>query len=216
MEGRIYTLGASDAQGTTSFNTVGHWVLQSDGTTPAESPPCAGNDYVLSRMMRSPENSSVNHVVFGGDTLTLTGSGNLMWKMKTGQSMTVSNLVVAGTGVLNNGLDKSIARLRGRISIASGRTLRVGVGEPNSRGYVVESEISGGADTTLKSEMTLTNSVVSKYKSVSYEGDNRGFFGRHQITGNGQFYLTRQENLGTPPATLRADSMTFWGATWCV
>ena len=216
VEGRIYTLGASDAQGTTSFNTVGHWVLQSDGTTPAESPPCAGNDYVLSRMMRSPENSSVNHVVFGGDTLTLTGSGNLMWKMKTGQSMTVSNLVVAGTGVLNNGLDKSIARLRGRISIASGRTLRVGVGEPNSRGYVVESEISGGADTTLKSEMTLTNSVVSKYKSVSYEGDNRGFFGRHQITGNGQFYVTRQENLGTPPATLRADSMTFWGATWCV
>ena len=216
VEGRIYTLGASDAQGTTSFNTVGHWVLQSDGTTPADSPPCAGNDYVLSRMMRSPENSSVNHVVFGGDTLTLTGSGNLMWKMRTGQSMTVSNLVVAGTGVLNNGLDKSIARLRGRISIASGRTLRVGVGEPNSRGYVVESEISGGADTTLKSEMTLTNSVVSKYKSVSYEGDNRGFFGRHQITGNGQFYVTRPENLGTPPATLRADSMTFGGATWCV
>ena len=216
VEGHTYTLKENDAIGTSSFNTVGHWVLQSDGTTPADSPPCAGNDYVLGRMMRSPENSSVNHLVFGGDTLTLTGSGNLMWKMKTGQSITVPDLQVNGTGLLNNGRDKTVARLRGRISIASGRTLRVGVGEPNSRGYVVESEISGGADTTLKSEMTLTNSVVSTYKSVSYEGDNRGFLGRHQITGNGQFYVTRQENLGTPPATLRADSMTFWGATWCV
>ena len=216
VEGNTYTLKESDAIGTSSFNTVGHWVLESDGTTPAESPPCAGNDYVLGCMMRSPENSSANHVVFGGDTLTLTGSGNLMWKMKTGQTMTVSNLVVTGTGMLNNGRDKSVARLRGRISIASGRTLRVQAGEPNSRGYVVESDISGGANTTLKSEMTLTNSVVSSYKNVSYEGYNRAFLGRHQITGNGQFYVTRQENLGTPPETLRADSMTFWGATWCV
>jgi autotransporter-associated beta strand protein len=216
VEGNTYTLKENDAIGTSSFNSVGHWVLESDGTTPADSPPCAGNDYVLSRMMRSPEDSSVNHVVFGGDSLTLTGSGNLMWKMKTGQSMTVSNLVVAGTGMLNNGRDKTIARLRGRISIASGRTLRVQAGEPNSRGYVVESDISGGADTTLKTETVLTNTVVSKYKSVSYEGDNRGFLGRHQVTGNGQFYVTRQENLGTPPATLRADSMTFWGTTWCV
>ena len=215
-EGKTYTLSAADALGTSSFNSIGNWVLASDATTPATSAPCAGNDYVLARMMRSPENSSENHVVFGGDTLTLANSGNLMWKMKTGQSMTVPDLLVTGNALLNNGQDKSVARLRGRISIASGRTLRVGVGEPNSRGYVVESEISGGSDTTLKSEMTLTNSVVSKYKSVSYEGDNRGFLGRHLVSGNGQFYVASQANLGTPPATCRADYMTFEGATWCI
>ena len=47
-------------------------------------------------------------------------------------------------------------------------------------------------------------------------GDNRALYGRHQIIGNGQFYVARQENLGTPPATLRTDYLTFEGSTWCI
>jgi len=215
-DGTTYVLKAADAIGTSSFNSAGNWVLESDGTTPAASAPCAGNDYVLTRMMRSPENSTVNHVVFGGDSLTLANSGNLMWKMKTGQSMTVSNLLVTGSGLLNNGRDKSVARLRGRIAIADGKTLRVQAGEPNSRAFIVESDITGGATTVIKSETVLTNANVSTYKYVSYAGDNTGFLGKHQISGSGQFYVASQANLGTPPATCRADYLTFEGTTWCI
>ena len=215
-EGNTYTLCAADELKTSSFNSIGNWVLASDGTTPATSAPCAGNDYILTRMMRSPEGVSVNNVTFGGDTLTLANSGNLMWKMKTGQSMTVPDLLVTGNALLNNGLDRSVARLRGHISIADGKTLRVQAGEPNSRAYIVESDIVGGASAILKAELVLTNATVSTYKYVSYAGDNRGYLGRHLISGNGQFYVASQANLGTPPATCRADYMTFEGATWCI
>ena len=215
-EGTTYTLGASDEIGTSSFNAIGNWVLASDGTTPAISAPCAGNDYVLTRMMRSPEGVSVNNMTFGGDTLTLANNGNLMWKMKTGKSMTVPDLRVTGNALLNNGLDKTVACLRGHVSIADGKTLRVQAGEPNSRAYVVEADVEGGASAVLKAETFLTNTVVSTYKYVSYLGDNSGFRGRHLVSGNGQFYIASQANLGTPPATLRADYLTFEGSTWCI
>ena len=215
-EGATYTLSAVDEIRTSSFNSIGHWVLASDGTTPATSAPCAGNDYVLTRMMRSPENSTVNHVVFGGDSLTLADNGNLMWKMKTGQSLTVPDLRVTGNAILNNGLDRSVARLRGHVSIADSKTLRVNAGEPNSRAYVVEADVEGGASAVLKAETFLTNAFVSTYKYVSYQGDNRCFHGRHLVSGSGQFYVASQANLGTPPATLRADYLTFEGSTWCI
>ena len=214
--GNTYTLSASDEIGTSSFNSIGHWVFASDGTTPAASAPCAGNDYVLTRMMRSPENVSENNVTFGGDTLTLANNGNLMWKMKTGKTLTVPDLRVTGNALLNNGLDKTVARLRGHVSIADGKTLRVQAGEPNSRAFVVEADVEGGASAVLKAETFLTNTVVSAYKYVSYLGDNRGFLGRHLVSGNGQFYVASQANLGTPPATLRADYLTFEGTTWCI
>ncbi len=215
-EGTTYTLSAVDEIRTSSFNSIGHWVLASDGVTPATSAPCAGNDYVLPRMMRSPETVSANNITFGGDTLTLADNGNLMWKMKTGQSLTVPDLRVTGNAILNNGLDRSVARLRGHVSIADSKTLRVNAGEPNSRAYVVEAGIAGGATTVLKAETFLTNTVVSTYKYVSYQGDNRGFLGRHLVSGSGQFYVASQANLGTPPATLRADYLTFEGSTWCI
>ena len=215
-EGTTYTLSAVDTIGTSSFNAIGNWVLASDGATQATSAPCAGNDYVIARMMRSPEDVSANNVTFAGDTLTLANGGNLMWKMKTGQSITVPDLRVTGNALLNNGLDRTVARLRGHISITGGKTLRVQAGEPNSRAFVVEADIEGGANAVLKAETFLTNTVVSTYKYVSYMGDNRGFLGRHLVSGSGQFYVASQANLGTPPATLRTDYLTFEGSTWCI
>ncbi len=221
--GKTYIQSADDAIGETSFNQVGHWVLESDGTTPADRAPRQGYNYVVaSHKLRTPEKyTAANNITFGtgtGTTLTLRGAnssgGNLMWKLATGQSMTVNDLVVDGYGWLNNGLDNTIACLKGRIALMPGSWLRVQAGEPNARAYVVESSISGGADTWLRTDAEITNATLSAYKYVSYTGDNSGFLGRHQISGSGEFRVTSQANLGTPPATLRTDYMKFMGTTW--
>ena len=62
-------LSATDASGSTSFNTVGHWVL--DGTaTPAPTAPSAGNYYnTLGFSLRTP--GSTGNFTFGGDSVNL-------------------------------------------------------------------------------------------------------------------------------------------------
>ncbi|MCR5751677.1 MAG: hypothetical protein K6G91_06930, partial [Kiritimatiellae bacterium] len=116
--GKNYIMSANDAIGETSFNQIGHWVLESDGTTPAERAPRQGCNYVVADYkLRTPEKyTAANNITFGtgtGAALTLRGAnssgGNLMWKLATGQSMTVNDLVVDGYGWLNNGLDNTIA-----------------------------------------------------------------------------------------------------------
>ena len=43
--GETYKMSGMDPGGTTSFNEIGKWVLNSNTSVKATEPPCPGNDY---------------------------------------------------------------------------------------------------------------------------------------------------------------------------
>ena len=69
-----YKMSGQDSPGTTSFNEIGKWVLNSNTSVKATEPPCPGNDYITTVMLRTP-NSSAEDFTFLGDSLTLSGDG---------------------------------------------------------------------------------------------------------------------------------------------
>ena len=98
-----YTLTASDASGSTSFNAAGHW---SSGLAPS-----AGNTYdtTTAFMMRTPVGGTTP-ITFAGDSLQLSGPGSttagggrLDWTGTTGGATTINNLIVTNLGMLQNG-----------------------------------------------------------------------------------------------------------------
>ena len=135
-------MSGQDSPGTTSFNAIGKWVLNSNTTVAATEPPCAGNDYITTAMLRTPNNSASDHT-FGGDSLTLSGTGAYIgFKGKSGTTITVPNLIADG-GYIQNATDNTYFNLAGNITVKSGKDFRLQTVEPNERGIVVKAPISG-------------------------------------------------------------------------
>jgi autotransporter-associated beta strand protein len=119
-------LNATDAGGTSSFNTAGNWA---DG-----NPPTAGNGYYTQgNILRTP--ADTNAYAFGGSalsidpyTLTGNGGGRLLMKGPGGAVITVTNLILNGglADYANANGDDGIETLAGNIILNSGTTSYMG------------------------------------------------------------------------------------------
>ena len=108
-------LTTSDAVGTSSFNSAGHWI---DFTAPS-----AGNGYFTRAFtLRSP--ADVNPYTFAGDVLSVDAGGQFLLKGTGGQMITVPNLIL-NSGLLVYGVsvsDNLTETLAGGISLNGGTT----------------------------------------------------------------------------------------------
>ena len=212
--GETYKMSGQDSPGTTSFNAIGKWVLNSNTSVAATEPPCAGNAYITTTMLRTPNNSASDHT-FGGDSLTLSGTGAYIgFKGKSGTTITVPNLIADG-GYIQNATDWTYFNLAGNITVKNGKDFRLQTVEPSERGIVVKAPISGPG-TEIRLMLTMTNLVTSKTKYVRLEGDNSGFTGKFRATGGGNFTVNSDVAFGAVPATTTADAITINGPLWII
>ena len=212
--GETYKMSALDPGGTTSFNEIGKWVLNSNPSVAATTPPCAGNDYITTTMLRTP-NGAAGNQIFGGDSLTLMGtSGYIGFKGKNGATITVNNLIADG-GYIQNATDWTYFNLAGNITVKSGKDFRLQTVEPSARGIVVKAPISGDG-TEIWAMLPRTNMNNSAEKYVCLEGDNSGFTGKFRVTGGGYFIVNSDAAFGAVPATVTADAITINGPLWII
>ena len=210
--GETYKMSGQDSPGTTSFNAIGKWVLNSNTSVAATEPPCAGNDYITTAMLRTPNNSASDHT-FGGDSLTLSGTGAYIgFKGKSGTTITVPNLIADG-GYIQNASDWTYFNLDGNITVKSGKDFRLMTVEPSTRGIIVKAPISG-AGTELWLQLPRTNMANNAEKYVCLEGNNSGFTGKFRATGGGYFIVNSDAAFGAVPATTTADAITINGPLW--
>jgi len=105
-------LTATDAPGTSSFNSAGTWL---DGV-----PPSAANGYFTRTFsLRSP--ADANAYTFVGAALSIDFGGRFIMKGTNAQAMTVPNLIING-GLVDyaNGLDNLTETLDGNIMLNPG------------------------------------------------------------------------------------------------
>ena len=209
--GETYKLSGQDPGGTTSFNAIGKWVLNSNPSVAATEPPGPGNDYIATAMLRTPNNSAED-LTFLGDSLTLSGIGYIGFKGKSGATITVPNLIADG-GYIQNATDGTYFNLAGNVTVNSGKDFRLQTVEPSERGIVVKAPISG-AGTEIWLMLPMTNLVTSKNKYVRLEADNSGFTGKFRATGGGRFRVHSDVAFGAVPATTTADAITINGPLW--
>ena len=212
--GETYRMSGQDSPGTTSFNAIGKWVLNSNTSVAATEPPGPGNAYITTTMLRTPNNSASDHT-FGGDSLTLSGpNAYIGFKGKSGTTITVPNLIADG-GYIQNATDWTYFNLAGNITVKNGKDFRLQTVEPSERGIVVKAPISGPG-TEIRLMLPMTNLVTSKNKYVRLEGDNSGFTGKFRATGGGNFTVNSDVAFGAVPATATADAITISGPLWII
>ena len=154
--GVTIAMNALDAVNTTSFNTGLHWT---GGAVPA-----AGTNYQTAAFrLRTPANAAA--VTFAGDSLEIQAGGEL--RIKTGATVTVTNLILAGTALvdLTAPMGGNAATLAGNITLNGTVTLQSGLnaGE-NVDVLTVTSIISGtGGITTAGSFGTIILAATNTY-----------------------------------------------------
>ena len=209
--GETYKMSGQDPGGTTSFNAIGKWVLNSNPSVAATEPPGPGNDYIATAMLRTPNNAAEDFT-FLGDSLTLSGIGYIGFKGKSGATITVPNLIADG-GYIQNATDGTYFNLAGNVTVNSGKDFRLQTVEPSERGIVVKAPISG-AGTEIWLMLPMTNLVTSRNKYVRLEADNSGFTGKFRATGGGRFRVHSDVAFGAVPSTTTADAITINGPLW--
>lgn len=153
------TLGASNAIGTTSFNTALSW---SNSAAPA-----AGNAYYVPATfgLRTPTGSP-GDLTFAGDSLRMTSS-NLVYKGDTLSTITIANLILDG-GLVNNASNTSTPFvLAGGITIAGTGTSTL---FSNNATITVSAPISGSTGTLLLSTNNTTGRQVVLSGANTYTG----------------------------------------------
>jgi hypothetical protein len=230
------TLTASDAAGTSSFNSGTNW---SDGLAPS-----AGNDYIVGNDLRLRTPGDGGSYTFGGDSLTINpdptddrlgltykGTGN------TG-SITIDNLILNGGSV--NHLDGTgdVFNLYGNINVVADSIIRSKQGPTN-----VYSAISGSSQiaihpsdslacelTFFSSASTFTGNIVNTGRFtladdavlnfvIGANGVNNSFSGASTHTiFNGDFNIDlsgASSNIGDSWA-IASSSPNYWGSTFSV
>lgn len=138
------SLSASDAYGTSSFNSAGNW---SNGAVPSATNSYATAGFVL----RSPQNSA--SYTFGGGALSIDSGGRLLMKGDGGQTLVISNLALNGgvADFANAGSDFYTETLAGNITLQAGTRSYMGAlsGSTAFETLLVTARISGSGDLQL-------------------------------------------------------------------
>ena len=144
--GVAVSFNASDALGTTSFNTAGHW---SSGAAPS-----AGNTYVVGAGLSLRTPSTAGNFTFAGDTLTISGaSASLNYKGTGNATITVNDLQLGSGGTVANATSNTTATFAGNITLLSGGGIFDAVGDltGNQRQLIVTANLTGSGALTIRS-----------------------------------------------------------------
>lgn len=201
------TLTATDAGGTSSFNSAGNW---SDG-----NPPALTNDYVVGvEFLRTPPDSNAH--VFQGNSLDITTDGSMIYKGWGTSVLTITNLILSG-GYIRSGSGPSDRMvLEGGISVsAPGSYIHA-----DQCNYTINSDISGSSSlefrggywTTLAGTVSLSADInVTGNMSLATNGVVNFVIGasgvNNAVTGTGTAELHGTFNLDlTSAGTTDGDS----------
>lgn len=184
------SLNASDAGGTTSFDTPGHWT---DGAAPS-----AGNDYFTSTFQLRTPTAAANST-FAGGSLTING-GSMLYKNSGNRTITINNLTL-DNGSVNVGNSGATMTLAGNgITVNTKGTLST---TPDSadRVIVVTAPFlgSGTITTAGRNQVHLTSTTST--------------FNGKWVFSAAQTRVAVDAVLGAVPASLVSDSITFDGGT---
>ena len=156
LRGANFVMNLSDAINTTSFNTGLHWT--------GGAAPTNGNAYQTATfMLRTPANAAA--ITFAGDSLEIQGGGEL--RIKTSAQVTVTNLILANTAIVDLTAPSggTAATLAGNITLNGTATLRSGLNPGESVDVLtISAPISGtGGFTTAGSFGTIVLSATNTY-----------------------------------------------------
>lgn len=185
------TLNASDASGTTSFNTALHW---SDGLAPA-----VGNDYLVNGFTLRTPNANAGSFAFGGDSLAVDGAlGVFLYKGSNGGEIIVNDLRLRNGGRFSHGGGSGggiSMTLGGNITVeSSGGVIETGAGNIGGRSTIVTANIGGAGQLTFRNHETAAGGfgVTTLQGSNTYTGGT--------IIGTGDFTknirLVAQSSIG--------------------
>ncbi len=167
-------LTASDAPGTTSFNTAGHW---SDG-----QPPSAASDYsTAGYTLRTPSSASASFS-FAGKSLTLAGAGtNLAVTLLTKQEGVANaslglNLILTNWAVIQNG--PNTPATSPNLIFTGTMTFTNGGGElwPANGDLIVQSTVVGSGPIRIGALYNSTQASVMS-ANVVFAGNLGGYSG---------------------------------------
>jgi fibronectin-binding autotransporter adhesin len=193
-----FKLNASDAQNSTSFNTIGNWVTNGTANA-ATTPPFAAAAYNTgTSTLRTPTSGSAT---FGGGPLTLSAGapvdkGSLLLKGPNGSTVTINSLILSG-GIIGHGVNSGAAGIlsvAGNINVVSNSVVS-GTGT-TSRYIGIAANVSGSA--------SLSNDC-----NVIYSGNNTGFSGQMIVGSGGTIQISDSINLGGTGAKLVLDNGTL-------
>jgi hypothetical protein len=148
-------LAATDASGQHSYDTGTNW--------DDSSAPVAGNDYVVSREYNLRTEAGVAGTTFGGDSLTLNGSGALSLLGSNNTTYTVNHLI-SDNGKVNAGAANYTYFLDGNITIQSGGFNANMSTHSSNRWLIIDADITGTGG------LNVIGGASGKTKKVTLNG----------------------------------------------
>lgn len=184
------TMTGSNSSGNSGFNSGTNW--------PSNIAPTAGNNYFTgNNTLRTPNNSADNFT-FAGDSLTVSGSGRLLYKGADGATITVNDFRLNNGGAFEQGGGSGAGikmTLAGSITLGEGGgVIRTGAGNALGRTTTVTASIGGSGHLTL-----LNHEAGGGGLAVTYlQGLNTYTGGTTIGSGNTshKFLLVVQSSLG--------------------
>lgn len=154
------TLGASNAIGTSSFETATSWSNS--------AAPSAGNAYFVPTglTLRTPADSPVNHT-FAGDSLKLTGASLVYKGLTNVNTITINNLTLDGSLVNSASNSSSALILAGSITIAGSGTSTI---FSNNASVTISAPIAGNSGTLLLQTNATAGRQVILTAANTYHG----------------------------------------------
>ncbi|HLX69511.1 MAG TPA: autotransporter-associated beta strand repeat-containing protein [Verrucomicrobiae bacterium] len=202
------TLNASDAVGTSSFNTAGHWSNS--------QAPSAANDYnTAGFFMRTPGDGTTSDV-FAGASLTLgvqnTSGGNngsLLEKFSGAagatRTLTINNFTNSANSLIRSGgTAGAIIHIQGNVYAIAGTSAI----NADQCIWIIDSPLIGG------DSIILTNFANNANDHVAYTATNSAFTGSLYLTAgnNTSSWSLEMDNVNSVPgnpSTLNPGQITF-------
>ena len=207
------SLDASDAGGTSSFNSAGNWNNN--------AAPNSTNSYFTSNfLLRSPANATA--YTFAGGSLSIDAGGRFLMKGTGGQVMTVTNLIMNGgvADYANVNTDNNSETLAGSITLNAGATSCFGaLSGTGSETLLITAPISGSGNIQIAGANVnagADNGTVIFTGSNTYTGSTTVAGGTLLINGtlgNANVIVTNGGTFGgtgtiTPRAAGRVSVLT--------
>ncbi len=192
------TLTATDASGTSSFNTVGHW---SGGLAPGPGT----NFFTAAFSLRTPV--AAGNYTFAGDSLTIGSGGSLAIKGGNGNIITFNNLT--NSGAIGDAINPTnIAVLAGNMTVVGAATFNTSSGSGDVR------TITNGMTMFGTGTMTNTSTAGAFSGVVVYTANNTAFTGPLIVNNSQAVQAGALNNLGGNPASFNAAQLVLNGGTF--
>jgi len=191
------TLNATDASGSSSFNSALHWT--------GGLPPGPGTNFFTAGFsLRTP--AAAGNYTFLGDSLTISSTGSLAIKGGSGNTITFNNLTNSGS--IGNAINpNTIAALAGNMTVVGSATFNTSSGNGDVR------TITNGMTMFGTGALTNTSTAGSFSGVLVYTANNTAFTGPLIVNNSQALQAGALNNLGGNPASFNPAQLTLNGGT---